>query len=1159
MDNIVEHVLRERYYQPGESSWEDVCRRVADFIGTNKDERDAFFDIINNRKFIPNSPCLMNAGTSIPMLFACFVLDVPDDLKGIGNTLTDAMCIQAKGGGTGFFFGNIRPKGSLVKSTNGIASGPVSFLKAYDAMTNVILQGGCVSADTRIQTERGVIKIGELLNCPPMADNPIQEVVASKDGFCSASLSMDNGIADVLHIKTKHGYNIKCTRDHQILVVMPDGTLEYKEAGDITKDDYLVIKRGRQIVTEYVRLPLPVLENRHFNTNLNLSLPVYLEEDLALLIGMYMANGSMSNDASFNICIGDKDHEVSDELIRIGNKYNMHFSTYRKPDNIDRSTNYSCRNIVFAEWWKSCGFYKNGSPESFVPELIFKSPESVICAFIRGVMSCDGHVHSDGYPVIGVTSERLIDDLQILFQSVGIFTIKRYQDKTNAKENGSYGTRTIYTLRVCDKTGLEKFRDKIGYIQTRKQSKLRSDISTHDLIVPYIGCILKKHYHPEGGRDRTSNPAYAKEIERYIRGDRNPSRNRIVQICGSLHELSNDVLHEDLLSDEFIFSKISDISSDRCYTVDIETFDHNYVANGIVVHNKRRGANMGSLSVWHKDIKEFITCKHKEGEISNFNISVLINDEFMKNPDPEIYNLIAEGMWKNGEPGLQFFDNINSNNPTPLLGPLYGSNPCSETFLYPNESCVLGSIDVSKFIGNDGTINYTGLNNAIELGVKFLDNCIEVNEYPTDKIRDATYLTRKIGLGIMGYADLLIKLGIRYGSDECIEFTHKFMKWFDEQAIAASSGLAKERGTFPAYKGSTWDHNGIPMRNAVVTLIAPTGSISLFAGCSSGIEPNFAYVVNRSTWTSGEKVTFKQVHTLFDAHIRQHYKDKYDEIINWMFEHGTVQNCPLVDAYTKNIFVSAKDVSWKEHVDVLAAFQKHIHNSISKTVNLPHDTTVDEMKEIIRYAWESGCKGLTVYREGSRTDVVLETNASKKENELVKVVEITNPVKYKLVKSNGRILPKTPRDSPAAMYKRTSGCGHMMIAIGEMDNKPHSVTIVNKGGCDALTQALAELTALALRWGIPLWDIRKVLTGVKCSAALKNPKSDGKSCPDILGKILYEYPCDDAPPKDDVIPEKPAVSTNTSQTKITCPDCGGILNFSEGCKSCPSCGYSKCF
>lgn len=570
---------------------------------------------------------------------------------------------------------------------------------------------------------------------------------------------------------------------------------------------------------------------------------------------------------------------------------------------------------------------------------------------------------------------------------------------------------------------------------------------------------------------------------------------------------------------------------------------------------KRRGANMGALDVDHPDIIEFIKCKEKEGELANFNISVNITDDFMKNKEvgknKEIWDLIVHGSWLNGEPGIIFLDNSERDNKCPHLGKLKYRNPCQEFVGLENESCNLGSINLMKcYDPITGKFNYDKFEYLIRSGVRFLNNVVDKNEFPVKDIEIATKKTRKIGLGVMGYADLLIIMGLRYGSTNANRFTAELFSFMRRIADDESTILASVNGTYPEARGDI-------RRNASVLSIAPTGSISLFAGSSSGIEPNFAYVVNRSTWSSGEKVTFKQVNPLFDEHIKKHYSTNYNAIVDWMFEHGTIQNCPLVNDKTKDLFVTCKDVTPIEHVHVQALIQDYVDQSISKTINCPNSTTKEEIANIIEIAWECGCKGLTVYREGSRNDVVLETNASKKQDELVKVVEITNPVKYKLVTGNGRILPKTPKDSPAGMYKRTSGCGHMMIAIGEMDSKPHSVTIVNKGGCDALTQALAELTALALRWQVPLWDVRKVLTGVKCSAALKNPKSDGKSCPDILGQILRDYyPHDDAPPKNDEVEKKVVVPT--IQAKIVCPDCGGPLNFAEGCVSCPSCSYTKC-
>lgn len=561
---------------------------------------------------------------------------------------------------------------------------------------------------------------------------------------------------------------------------------------------------------------------------------------------------------------------------------------------------------------------------------------------------------------------------------------------------------------------------------------------------------------------------------------------------------------------------------------------------------KRRGANMGHLNVDHPDIVEFIKCKEEEGKLSNFNISINVTDEFMRNlnitRNKEIFDLIVHGNWLNGEPGIIFIDTAEKDNAAPHLGKLTETNPCAETRLLPWESCNLASINLMTCIEDD-KFNWMKFESLVRTGVRFLDDMIDKNQYPLPQIDKATKLTRKIGLGVMGFADMLITFGIRYGSEESLQITDDLFNFMRKTADDESTIIASYKGTYPAA-------NNDSRRNAAVLSIAPTGSISLFAGVSSGIEPNFGWVYKRSTWVDGEKKTYDMLHPMFQDTIQNHaWKDS---IIKAATDNGSVQSSGQKWSGMDN-FVVAKDISPLDHVRMQSVIQKYVDQAISKTINCPHDTTKEEIANIIVSAWKLGCKGLTIYREGSRNDVVLETNASKQE--MVKIVEVTNPVKYKLLTGNGRILPKTPKENPAAMYKRSSGCGHMMIAIGEMESKPHSVTIVNKGGCDALTQALAELTALALRWNIPLWDVKKVLTGIKCSAAMKNPKSDGKSCPDILGRILSDfYPCDDAPPKEDVS-KAPVASI---QSKIVCPSCGNGLIFAEGCVSCNSCGYTKC-
>ena len=582
----------------------------------------------------------------------------------------------------------------------------------------------------------------------------------------------------------------------------------------------------------------------------------------------------------------------------------------------------------------------------------------------------------------------------------------------------------------------------------------------------------------------------------------------------------------------------------------------NSATDTIIQGGKRRGANLGSLDVSHPDILEFINCKSKEGSLKNFNISVNITDEFMNdlnsNVNKKIWSSIIDGNWNNGEPGLIFTDNTEKDNNCKHLGKLIHRNPCQEFVGLENESCNLGSINLLSCIDNND-FNWKKFQSLIESGVIFLNNVIDKNNYPIKEIEEATKKTRKIGLGVMGFADLLIALNIEYGSEESFKFVDSLFSFMRKEADLTSESLSNRYGTYPESVGDS-------RRNASVLSIAPTGSISIFAEVSSGIEPNFGWIYKRSTWVDGEKKTYDMIHPLFKNLILNKYKNRSDAILQHALYHGTISNCSYINDDLKRVFVTAKDISPINHIRMQAVIQKHVDQAISKTINCLESTTKDEIAEMIKFAWKLGCKGLTIYRDGSRNDVVLETNATKKDAN-VNVVELTNPVEYKLVKANGRILPKTPRESPAVMYKRNTGCGKMMIAIGEVDNRPHSITIVNKGGCDAMTQAVTELTSLCERFCVPQWNINKVLMNIKCPAAMKNPKSDGKSCPDIIGKILNEfYPHDEEPPKDPIIDnsiEKNVIQIITQKINV-CPDCGEELTHESGCRSCIHCGYTKC-
>lgn len=405
---------------------------------------------------------------------------------------------------------------------------------------------------------------------------------------------------------------------------------------------------------------------------------------------------------------------------------------------------------------------------------------------------------------------------------------------------------------------------------------------------------------------------------------------------------------------------------------------------------RRRGANMGILDISHNDILSFIRAKHAEGELSNFNLSVMVPDAFMGLVEADktsevwnrqtgvtvgrIFSEIVEGIWRNGEPGILFYDRINRDNFTPALGDISATNPCGEEPLLPFEACNLGSINLSFFV-TDGKVNWDLLREVAGKAIRFLDNEIDKNTYPVPEIEAATKKTRKVGLGVMGLHDMLLKLGLPYDSQEARELAEKLMEQITWASIRESRKLAAEKESFPEYEDSTWE---LPMRNAALTAVAPTGTISILAGCSAGIEPVFSWVYRR-TQTVGRE--FMLVHPFFEAH----FKSKLPEAdYNWLLEHvyryGTVQdvkNPELVSEKEKQLFRSALDIDWKVHIDMQAAFQRHCHAGISKTINMPDSTGKEDIKQALVYAWKQGLKGLTIYRTGSRQCVVLSLQKSQ--------------------------------------------------------------------------------------------------------------------------------------------------------------------------------------
>lgn len=600
----------------------------------------------------------------------------------------------------------------------------------------------------------------------------------------------------------------------------------------------------------------------------------------------------------------------------------------------------------------------------------------------------------------------------------------------------------------------------------------------------------------------------------------------------------------------------------------------------------RRGANMGILRVDHPDIMEFIICKENNREITNFNISIALTDDFMnklKNEenydliDPhskevveslntkDVFELIVKQAHKNGEPGIIFIDRINQHNPTPNLGKIESTNPCGEQPLLPYESCDLGSINLAQMCKKTASgyeIDWIKLKEVVRLAVHFLDNLIDVNKFPLAEIEKATKDTRKIGLGVMGWASMLIQLGIAYNSEEAVALAEKLMSFILEEANRKSEELARAKGVFPAFTGSIYDKkdNGRKVRNATLTTIAPTGTISIIAGpCSSGIEPLFAISYYRNVMDNDKLV---EVEPLFEqvARDRGFYSRQMMEKIA---ESATLKDIEGIPEEVKRIFVTAHDISPEWHVRMQAAFQKYTHNAVSKTVNFPHEATIEEVRKSYLLAYDLDCKGITIYRDRSREEQVLNVNHKEKAPEQ----KILEP---------GKIAPRPrPEVITGTTTKVATGCGNLYVTINiDEQGRPFELfTQMGKaGGCAASQlEAIGRLVSLAFRSGIEVKSIIEQLRNIRCPSPSWEKGQRIFSCSDAIARVIEKRLVSGVvvPVSADAAELAMKHSHNeevadTSGLELhadiigVCPDCGGALRHEEGCVKCQACGYSKC-
>jgi ribonucleoside-diphosphate reductase alpha chain len=573
----------------------------------------------------------------------------------------------------------------------------------------------------------------------------------------------------------------------------------------------------------------------------------------------------------------------------------------------------------------------------------------------------------------------------------------------------------------------------------------------------------------------------------------------------------------------------------------------------------RRGANMGILRVDHPDIMDFIRAKEREGEFNNFNLSVALTEDFMRSAENgedfpliaphtgettgrlnarETFEILVQKAWESGDPGIVFIDRINRDNPTPEQGDIESTNPCGEQPLLPYEACNLGSVNLSRFFRRDaeggGSVDWEDLSRVIHLSVRFLDDVIDASCFPLPQITEKVRMNRKIGLGVMGWADLLFQLGVPYNSDEALALADKVMSFVQREAGAASKLLAEERGAFPAYAQSVFAaRDEGPFRNATRTTIAPTGTLSILAGCSSGIEPLFALCFSRNVM-DGERLV--EVNACFEQAMKDagcHSKQLMDAVA----AKGGIASLDHLPERLRRIFVTAMDIEPEWHLRQQAVFQRHTDNAVSKTVNLPNSATVDDIRRIYTMAYEMGCKGVTVYRDGCKSSQVLYAGGS---GPSVAVKE-----------------ERTVRGRPDLVYgftqKVRTGHGLMYVTINEVEGKPFEafVTIGKSGrSTTAKAEAVGRLVSLALRSGVAVEEIVRQIKGIGGEVQVFQPGKHGQvqSIPDGVAWVLENR----------YLKAEGALHGENGLGAQHCPDCDDVMIFQEGCLICPACAYTRC-
>jgi len=1097
-------VLEKRYLRKDEQgniieSPEDLFKRVARAISDvdklyGEDSEESyrrFYEIMAKLEFLPNSPTLMNAGTSFQQLSACFVLPIEDSMESIFETLKYAALIHKTGGGTGFSFSNLRPSNDVVRTTSGVSSGPISFMKVYNAATEAIKQGG-----RRRGANMGILRIDhpdiiEFIKCKEkegeLANFNIS--VAITDEFMK-KLQNDEEY-ELINPRTKQV--VRKLKAREVFNLIVEHAWLNGEPGVIFID----------VINKYNPTPeVGIIES----TNPCVSgdtwvLTPYGPFQVKEIVGKFIAvglNGKFyrTNEDGF-FFTGEKD------VFRIITKKGYELKVTE--NHLIRSVEKITKNKIY-ETWKKLNELRVGDKIvlSNNREMYWKGEGRFEEGYLLGLLVGDGTFKEEA-GVISVWGENE-GSKSIISHAEN--AAKLLPHRVNFKGFTEVLERKEYRLKMAS---IKKLAEKYGMVVGNKVVTEKIEKTGYEFYQGFIRGIFDA--------DGTVVGNLKKGVSIRL-WQKNLSNLKIVQRM---------LLRMGIVSQIYKFRKKE---AEKLLPDGKNGYKYYHVKEGHELVISKDNIQIFAEKIGFGNIEK----QRKLDRLLNSYKRELNRERFIDEIE-KIEYCGKEKVYDVQIPGINAFD----------ANGFYVHN-CGEQPLLPYESCNLGSINLGKMVVHNGDsceIDWDRLRYVTETAVHFLDNVIDANQYPVDKIKEMTLANRKIGLGVMGWADMLFQLRVSYNSKEALALAEKVMSFIKKVAVETSEKLAEKRGPFPNFERSIFK-NGKPRRNATLTTIAPTGSIGIIANASTGIEPVFALAYVRKNILGGEELF--EINPYFKQALIE--EGLYSEdLIKEVVQKGSLKDIKGIPESFKRVFVTALDITPEMHVRMQAAFQKYVDNAVSKTINMPNSATKEDVEKVYLLAYKLGCKGVTVYRDGSRNVQVLNITTSTKKEEKAKPEPRTRP-----------------RVVSGKTIKMVTGCGNMYVTINEDEFGPCEVftSLGKSGGCtSSQSEAIGRLISLALRSGVKPEKIIEQLRGIRCPSPVIFQGESIFSCADALAKAIEIYLEEkNVPSLFDAVKsqEKEQIKNTKNDLGLNpqCPECGAILEIGEGCATCKVCGYSKC-